>query len=217
MRVRINMSNLSDAESEVLYEHYKETCEIIRDSIGVRDKWFFLILILAAVFLFEMFSPEEAMLALSNIISSKLQLHQQLNMSFVRSILWFSLLAITMKYCQTVVYIEKQYKYVHNLEDRINKSFGSCFFTREGKSYSSNFPLFFNFSWILYTWIFPVLYLTVVVSKIINEWQRADVNSVLIWTNSIFTASIIILVVFYLFQIHGKNNQKTACHQGPDK
>ncbi len=194
-----------DVKLEILHDHYKETFGIIRDSISLRDRLFSLILVFTTTLLFEMFSPTEAASAIAAFIAHHLQLQQTtIDISFVGSVLWFVLLALTLRYCQTVISIEKKYKYIHALEKNLTSHFGDGAFTREGESYLKNHPLFCDIVWMLYAVLFPVIYVSVVLVKIVNEWHCPSGSSLLTWINSSFVTGIVVIVIFYLFELHFK-------------
>lgn len=191
-----------DKKLEILHDHYKDTFVHIKDYLKLRDKLLFLILLVITLMLFQIYSPQESGEAVSQLITGKLALQQPIDISFIGSILWFSLLAFVVRYFQTVVHIERQYKYIHELEEHLSSNYDSPAFTREGKSYLSGYPLFSTWTWILYTVIFPVLLLIVVFSKMYGEWCHAGDVTVLRYINTTIFFSLFISTVLYLLLIH---------------
>ncbi len=71
---------------------------------------------------------------------------------------------------QTVVFIERQYKYIHQTEEHLNNLLGEEIVAREGKYYLSKYPLFSDWAWTSYTIIFPSLLIMISLYKILEEW-----------------------------------------------
>ena len=107
-----------------------------------------------------------------------------------------------MRYFQTVTLIERQYRYIHLLEERISSAFDNIAFTREGKSYLDNYPRISDWAHILYSTVFPVLLLFVITVKIVAEWlPPVDITAVLIF-NSVIFVMIVISTALHLLRIH---------------
>lgn len=189
---------------ELLCDHYKDTFTHIKDALKLRDKLFICVLILVAIFLFQMYSPNDYGNSISRIISSLLSTSNGIELAFVSTLLWFILLAASIKYYQTVVFIERQYGYIHSLEEIISSYFDDKAFTREGKTYLSNYPKFSNWVFFLYTVFFPLCLIFIVTVKIINEFSSSESISLLFIVNAIFCLSIIVTTVLYLFLVHSK-------------
>ncbi len=73
--------------------------------------------------LFQLYTPQEAVYVISQFISNTLNISTQINLLFIQSIIWFGLLATTLKYFQSVVFIERQYNYIHQLEEQLSKEY----------------------------------------------------------------------------------------------
>lgn len=170
---------IEDTKFQVLYDHYKDTFSNIRNYLKLRDRLFFSILVVVVFMLFQIFSPKEAGATISQLISSKLGLEGSTNITFVGSVIWFALLGLVVRYFQTVGLIERQYKYIHKVEEEISSGYGEKeIFTREGKSYLADYPLFSKWTWGLYTIAFPILLLVIVSIKLAVEVSQADHASV---------------------------------------
>ena len=189
---------------QALTNHYKDSFEILQSKIRQREKLFLTVLCILTIMLFRFYTPQEALKIISQLISSHLNINAQINFLFIESVIWFSLLAITVKYFQTVVYIERQYEYIHKLEEEISKKYKNKVFTREGLSYLKNYPIFLKWTSFLYTVFFPILLVLIAVLKIGNEMQTSGFSSILFWINGIFCLFILIAALLYLRTIHCK-------------
>jgi hypothetical protein len=107
-----------------------------------------------------------------------------------------------MKYMQTSIYIERQYKYIEKLETEISKCFETNF-DRESCSYENNYPLVLNTIHIIYAWIFPILSSLIIILKIYFEIKQ-NTNIIPLIFDTIIAVMIVLLNIFYLIFLHKK-------------
>lgn len=192
-----------------LYDHYKDTCSIVGLAINRRDRLMMYVIVALALFAFQAFFPSVTSQTLDGVINLKLGLDVQSNLSAIGSALWFLLLIFTLRYFQTSVFIERQYKYLHQIEDKLNKEIEDGFITREGKGYLSKYPVFSDWMWILYTLVFPLLLFGISLMKIASEWVNAtDHLSLTLLLNSAVAILLAVSIVLYLGMLHFKNKEK---------
>jgi len=146
---------------QLLHEHYRDTCSIAQDIRGSRDRYFYLILASLVPVLFNVYSPADYARLLSEFLAKRLDLSRAPDLGFVRSLLWFVLFGLTVRYCQSVLLLERQYAYLHALEKQLARDLGEVF-GREGRAYLANYPVFLNWAHHLYSLVFPVVLLVVV-------------------------------------------------------
>lgn len=72
------------------------------------------------------------------------------------ALLCFVLLGVVISYFQTNIYINRQYNYLQETEDKFAYLLEWKMISREGSYYLSNYPLFSNLLHIVYVWVFPV-------------------------------------------------------------
>lgn len=195
---------MEDSKLQLLHDHYKETFAHIQDYLKLRDRLFFFILIVITIMLFQIYSPSESGEAVSQFICKKIELKSPIDITFISSIVWFSLLSLAIRYFQAVVHIERQYTYIHHIEKLLSVQYDNKVFTREGKSYLKNYPAFSCWAWILYTIIFPALLLIVVIVKIICDIRLAGYISLLQTINIIIAVCIVVSTLLYLMTVHLK-------------
>ena len=191
-----------DTKFQILSDHYKDSFSYLQKFLKQRDIFFFLILIVVTLMLFQIYSPTDSGKAISQFVTNELELEDSIDISFIGSIIWFLLLSFVVRYFQTVVFIERQYNYIHKLEDQLSPFYNNDAFTREGKSYLSNYPLFSKWVSILYTIIFPVLLLGVISTKIITEINNITNGFQLVYINIIIFICIFMSTVLYLLLVH---------------
>jgi hypothetical protein len=194
-----------DTRFEVLHAHYVDTFGHIRHALGQRDRLFAYIVVAIALMLLRVVAPEETDAAIGGLIAQSLALAATVSLTLIGTALWFVLLALVIRYFQTVIYIERQYDYIHALENLLAPNYeGGTAFTREGKSYLSDYPLFSKWTWALYTIVFPVLLIVVLGVKIIAELRRAINFSWLLVFDALTFVAISVSVVLYLVSLHRK-------------
>lgn len=197
---------MEDNKLQILAEHYRDSFALLQDKLKQRDKLFISVLFVLIILLFQLYFPQEALKIISQFISDSLKIKTQIDLRFIESIIWFILLAISLKYFQNVVYIERQYKYMHQLEDQICGEFNNQAFTREGLSYLRNYPILLSWASFLYTIFFPILFIIIVTYKIFGELKSSGADSILFWFNGLICIFIIITTMLYLAVMHFKRN-----------
>ncbi|WP_147533378.1 hypothetical protein [Bacillus marasmi] len=195
----------SDTKLEALYDHYKESFVYIREYLKLRDKLFMLVLLVLTGMFLLLTVPQSSVDAVSQIVKEKLKLKLSMNIVFINSMFWFILLSLVVRYYQTSSLIERQYKYIHQVEKNLCNLVGEELFYREGKAYLNNYPAFSWWTWFLYTIFFPILLIVVTSYKMIIEFigrKKIDINIIL---DSTFCSMILISTVLYLIALHSDN------------
>jgi len=193
-----------DSKFQTLYDHYKDSFSYLRQYLNTRDRLLALILIVVIVMMFQVFSPVEAQIVISQLISQKLGLTQSIDFSFIGSVIWFLMLSLCVKYFQTVVYINNNYNYIHSLEKEIGLNYKEGIFEREGKFYSNDKSLFKKWVKILFTIILPMLLIFVLSVKIFAELNSVEKISWILRINTMFYVFIVISIFLYLLKLHFK-------------
>ncbi len=194
------MSELSDTKLEVLSSHYDETFSNIKAALRQRDRLFVLLLVIVTVMLLQAIAPEEAGTTLSEMVGTRLGVGP-IDVSVISSVLWFSALAAVVRYFQAVVYAERQYEYIHRLEEVLSSHFDDKAFTREGRAYLDGYPLFSKWTWVLYTIAFPGLLVAVLGGKLITETCGASFGLQIAFDSLAFVL-ITISTALYLVLVH---------------
>ena len=194
----------------LLAGHYKDTFDFQKENLKKRDRLFLLSLISTCLMLFIIYTPSEAFSLMSDFLKSKFSLQSNINLLFMQSIIWFSMLAVVIKYFQAVIFIDRQYSYLHKIEAIISPAFESQSFNREGKSYLNDYPKFLNWAGFLYTLIFPIILLVVSSIKIITEFISFGSKEPLIYFDLCAFVFMLISIVLYQYEMHVKNNKKNT-------
>ena len=194
--------SLDDAKLDVLAGHYSETSELIQVSLKKRDRLFAGVLLILFVMLFQLYAPSESTAFFSELMAEKMGASEGINFIYIQSAIWFVLLAVTIKYFQTVVFGERQYDYIHSLEETISAEYGGQAFTREGSSYLEDYPAFSKWTSFLYTVLFPAILVIVSAAKIVNEFRVFGRSELLVWFNALMFLFLLISVGLYIKMLH---------------
>lgn len=167
-----------------------------------------MVLTLAAFSLYAL-SPEYSATALSGFLSTSYGISATFNFAVLGSVVWFLLLIFSLRYFQVSVSIERQYDYIHQLEDKLNAKCGEEIITREGKSYLSNYPKFSDWIWMLYTVFFPLILLVITATKIVSEWRAVGFDcDLFVLLDTIFFGLLAVTIILYMVKIHLANQSK---------
>jgi hypothetical protein len=189
---------------EVLNDHYKDTYKCIEDLRNRRDKYLLYILVVIIFMLFQLIFPKDAEETISQLIISKLSIANPIDVSFLISVIWLIMAALEIRYFQTIIQLERQYDYFHHLENVISKIYRGNAFTREGTTYLSTYCLFSNWAWFIFTILFPVLFLMIIIITITTEILLKSITMPLLIFNIVFAVIIFITAVLFFISLHFK-------------
>lgn len=156
-------------KKEVLYTHYVETCSNAKRSEEKRNKLFIAIGVIIGVLI--LFSTQEnsVMKIIQQVLYEKYGCDILFPASVIQTIISFALLFCTLRYCTINVSLDREYEYIHSLEEKINKEFNQDIINREGKMYLNNYPIVQNMMYYMYRGIVPILYIFIITIKFIND------------------------------------------------
>lgn len=197
--------SLGEAEFNNLCSHYKDTYDIHLVSIKQRDTLFYALLVILAFFSLQITSADLANRALSNYINKEYGIVIDKSSNLFGTMLWLLLFGISSRYYQLVIQIERQYDYIHHIEELLNKKYaGSRAFTREGKSYIDKYPLFSKWVYLLYTVAFPMIILLSIALRIQGELARFDILGLGLAISFACYLLVGTSTILYMGKLHGK-------------
>lgn len=185
---------------EISYDHYKETFGLIKENEKNRNKIFIILSILIAALYLLGVDPQNSYKTLNDLANEHLNIKIYFTSNIVNTLIWIITLYFTVRYFQIVAHIERQYDYLHKIEEEINSKIDTTF-SREGKSYLNKYPLLLNIIYYIYTGVFPLIYIIVVSYKLYLEWQLKN-NIATFILNGIIGILIIVLTIAYLVVLH---------------
>lgn len=199
---------MKEAKFNNLCSHYKDSFDINRATIKQRDRLFYGLLVILAVFTLQISSADTVARIANEYVAKTSGVKIGNSVDFISTLMSLLLLGFSTRYFQVVLEIERQYGYLHSIEEQLNNYYlGSSAFTREGRSYLSKYPLFSNWVWFLYTCLIPCLILFSVVSKITSEkitFEIATMNSISFNQIIDFSCYLIIGIslILYAYRLH---------------
>ena len=190
---------------QILYDHYKDTCVIIGEAVKRRDRAMLFAIVAAGFFALQAIFPGTADSALLQYLNFEFGL-TQIDLSVLGNLVWVLVLMFALRYFQLTVFVERQYAYLHQLEEKIDKALGGDILTREGKSYLAEYPWFSNWMSVLYTVIFTMLLLFVTVFKLVGEWRQAgaDTHNLGLLFDAAVCAILGLSILLYIATLHLK-------------
>lgn len=191
---------MPDNNLALVHDHYKETFSLQREREQTRDRAFLLLIGLFALLAVEVYYPAAAgTLRSFSVLGTDFDLsHLPLNVLLNAS--WVLTLAVALSYCRVAILIERQYPYVHHLEEWIGGQIGdSSLFQREGTAYLDRYPVLLNWAWFCYVIVFPLAVVLVAVLLVEREWTGLAYSI----PHKTFDASIALCVVisFLLYRV----------------
>src|SRR3712207_5106984 len=161
---------------EVLHDHYKESFSYIRERERERDRLFLILIALFALLALEIQYPINFRGAVGTLTFLGIELNvDALPLPAFLTATWVTVLVITLRYCQASTNVERQYQYLHTLEDKISAELGDKeLYRREGRAYKSEYPLFSWWAWRFYVVVLPVIAIIATGVLIYQEWTGLE-------------------------------------------
>lgn len=201
---------MKEAELDIYYDHYKDTVAHLKEHGKQRNRYFTYLIILMALVFLNSTLPNDFNLLANAIVEDKTGITTFKNLKLLDSVLLFSLLIVLVRYYQSNLLIERQYEYVHGMEDKLNTSMTNFKILREGKAYLTGYPIYGKIVHRIYTIGIPVLLIVLLVVKWTENWAREEYKAWISYFsfNTIVIATTIVLTLFYLVWLHFRDFKK---------
>lgn len=196
----------NEKRAELLLQHHQDTFQVILYNTKIRNRLFIYSLFILALLIFDAFSPN-SLTELFNIYIKNIFGDQvKLNFSIIFSAIWFLLLCLVIEYYKRSIHVDRQFRYLGNVEKDLNTVLGAEFITREGKAYDSKTgvpsenetnqrPLCLKAIGPLYTYVFPITLSGIIIWKIVNSFSFKSGSTIF---NGVIGGVIIIYSILYL-------------------
>jgi len=156
---------------EILYDHYKDTFENQKSYLLKRNYYTLICLGLIATLSFQMSNPDESSVISTELIRKNIG-DIKIDFSYINNVLTFTLLWVVIMYYQINLLIEKIYKYIQEIENKLSKEMKPFEISREGKTYLDHYPLLSEVVHRIYTIGFPLTLICVSVIKWTTEKKQ---------------------------------------------
>ena len=190
--------------TEILYDHYKESVNEIKKQENKRNKLFILVLIHIFILFLISYRPESMCKVFSDFLMDQWKIGFYFSINTIQIIIMVSMLYCVVRYYQINVYIDKNYPYIHRLEKELSQDIGKCF-GKEGQNYLNDYPKTQNIVYYSYKYIFPILFILALIYRVIfnNTWDSPIIKTMEI----VITSILIILNIVYTIDMY-KNEKK---------
>jgi hypothetical protein len=208
---------MEEGRLQVLHSHYQDTCSALQGFRSQREKSFYWILAALVLVLYDVGAPKQFGAVVGDLLKRETGVTSVPDLSYLSTILLVILLGLILRYCQTVVHIERQYKYLHEVEEVLANQYEGTAFTREGRSYLADYPAFSNWAHYLYTLVFPLLLLVIIVLRAARGFRHPGPWNSLIWIDLLVGLAGVVTVLLYLNVLHGRRGQRNAKAAGGER
>ncbi len=203
---------MENEKLEILYDHYKDTYALSRETQTRRNKAFVVLCVLEAIAFLTLINEGSIFDIIRGFINKELEQTILLGNTILQTLLWIFIVYIMIRYVQDTLYIERHYSYLKKLEQEISDLFGRELFTREGKHYKENISIVIKIIEIFYKVFMPVLFLIINTVKICIEWSNMDNNILSVILDSFLYIALLLIIWFYFFEINSKLTEYVKNH-----
>ncbi len=190
---------MSETPLDVLHDHYKDSFSHIREREKQRDRLFLVLIGLFALLSLQILYPADFGGALGPLKVSGAEVDLgALPLPALLSASWVFTFAIALRYCQVSINVERQYPYLHALEEKISAAIGDRdLYQREGQAYLQNYPLFSDWAWFCYVFLFPAIVALATLALSIGEWAMLPHHWLYKLLDSVVAAAILLSFLLY--------------------
>lgn len=188
---------------EILYDHYKDTFVNQKDYLQKRNYYTLISIALIALLSFQMSNPDQSSVISNEVIRRNIG-DIKIDFGYINSVLTFALLWIVLMYYQINFQIERMYKYLHSIEEKLTLELKPFEISREGKTYIDHYPILSKVVHRIYSIGFPVTLVCVSIFKWVTEMKQftAPFINGHFWFDTIVLFVIMLTSLLYLMNIH---------------
>jgi hypothetical protein len=208
------MSNIDDIyerelnnmdKFEAIIDHYKDTFNLIKEHEKKRERYLFYVIIIIGIMIIDYAGSYQIGPIIINYLNTKYNISLSIKVFLIETFIWLCAAIVMIKYYQSVIYIERQYGYIHKLESILSKNYEDSFiFSREGINYKTDYPIFSNWIWLIYRIILPLLFIVIFSFKYYSDFSiifRSIIERV---SSGILFCMVIITILFSVIFMHFK-------------
>lgn len=181
---------------QLLHEHYRDSCAETRATRRGRDRTSLLVLCSLVAVLFERSAPGEFGALIGNVIAEQWP-GARLDLQYLSTLIWVAVLGLAIRYFQTTVRLEREYKYIHSLEELLAAEFPTPSFTREGKAYLRDYPVFSSWVHVLYQFVLPCALLVIAAARVFSTLRLPSPWPARIWADLAVSVLLVASLVLY--------------------
>ena len=180
--------------TELLYDHYKETVRVSTDMQAKRNALFVYVCVFEMLNFLMLLFPQVINAALSAFLQEAYKVSVSELLGLLPTGIWLITTYVLVRYFQTTIYVEV-------IEAEIAKETRLACFDRESTAYLNNYPKVLDLIHIFYTWMIPVLLQVINTVKITLEW-KATPSTATTWVNTLIYVFLLVLTILFLIFMH---------------
>ena len=185
---------------DVIYDHYKETVSLQEKMIHVRNKFFIYSILATIIFCVWGMNPQEMFEHVKSYVQNKYGVKLELHYYYVQSFLWIIYVYLLSRYYQAVFGIERQYKYIKNLESKISNEIEYVNFDRESGAYFNLYPWSLNVIHFFYNIAVPFAILLACWMRIYYEFMNSELSLSLLF-DAMLVVFVSIIIVNFIYHM----------------
>jgi hypothetical protein len=204
---------MPDNNLSIVHDHYKETFTIVREREHDRDRSFLLLIGLFALLVIEVYYPAAVggTVRSVQVLGTDIDL-SHMPLSMLLNATWVLVLAVSLSYCRVAISIDRQYPYVHHLENWISDQLGDdTIYRREGSVYLERYPVLLNWAWFCYVVVFPLV--VALVTILLLQRESAGLPYSVIHKGFDALIGILVVISFLLYRVLPKVLDKLPRNQ----
>lgn len=178
-----------------LYDHYKDSCIKREAEQSNRNKFFLYSLVCIAGLTVFVALPDILAQAVLAWLNLELLPDMGVIIAVLQSLIWAFLAYVTIRYVQANVKVERDYFYIHQLEEQLGIG-------RDGENYLNNYPVVLDFIDFFYKKMYPLSLIVWIFAKSVLEWINPNKEVVCCVVDSMIGLFIIALTVLYMAFLH---------------
>ncbi|OQX22742.1 MAG: hypothetical protein BWK80_29575 [Desulfobacteraceae bacterium IS3] len=193
-----------DIKINILIDHYNRQTEINRNERLLRDKLYYAVIFIIAIMFLLISNPSQTQGDIIGFINKISDFNFSVSFNVLNSLLWVMLLFFLLQLYRLNISIEKNYEYIHLMEQKIASLVGDNeAFSKEGKFYLTNYPKLLNFSHNFYSYITPLLIFLVSFLKISIE-IKTSFSWFLLFDIAVFGLVFTVIWLYFRYMILNK-------------
>ncbi len=200
---------------DFLAGHYRETFSHQREYINRRDRAFGYALVAGVALAFRVSDLPGSERVVALVLQRMAGQELKLDAGVLVILLWFVQFALVVRYFQTTLTVERQYRYIARVEKEMCALYGGDLLARESASYLANYPKFSDWIHLVYTKVFPVALGLLICWSITLEFENRGFRSPVAWMAGTLAAATLVTIGLFLYSARRENKNNEPATQGP--
>lgn len=200
------MSEPDSKRLEFLAGHYRETFSHQREYLSRRDRAFGYALLAGVALAFRVSDLPASDRVIALLLQRLAGQELKLDAGALAVLLWFVEFALVVRYFQTTMTVERQYRYIARVEREMCALYGGDVLARESASYLAKYPKFSDWIHLVYTKVFPLALAFVICWSVVPEFENRGFWSPVAWMAGALAAATLVTIGLFLYSTRWENS-----------